>query len=441
MIPSRHTSSARTRMGAFSAAVVAAIIGLTPVAALAADEARPRPSADAAVIATWNEIAVNTITKPVAQGGRGANAESFLWYAFVHAAMYNAVVGITHEYELYKWHVRGPAIASPQAAAAVAAHDVLMEYFGANAAIAANLDAALGASLGQVPDGVSETLGIRYGQRAADRLIELRADDGRFAPIVFNVPLAPGVWRPTPPAHAAFFDPWLGQVEPLLLDSPTQIQPGPPPAISSATYVEEFNEVRDYGAKTGSLRTPEQTQLALFINDIPIIPIQTALRDLVSRRALNISDSARLFAAVDMSIADTIIAVWNGKFTYGWWRPITAIREADSDGNPLTTGVPNWEPLLANPPYAEWPSGLGGVVGAASTILSHLNGDGRVDLTITSPATGITRHYDDALVFQEEAIHARVWSGIHFTTSDEVGAEMGVEVATWALEHYFAPST
>jgi hypothetical protein len=415
----------------------AMLIGATPAAG-----AKPTPADDATIITTWNEIAVNIITRPVAAGGRGANGESFIWYGFVHAAMYNAVVGITREYELYNWQVRGPMPASPEAAAAAAAHRVLMTYFGGNAAIAASLELALATSLGQIPDGVAEDQGVRYGERAADRLIDLRADDGRFAPIVFNPPQppAPGVWRPTPPANAAFFDPWLGQLEPLLLDSPTQFRPGPPPAIASDLYVAEFDEVRDYGAKTGSLRTPDQTQLALFVNDIPVVPIQTALRDLVTRRGLDISDSARLFAAVDMSIADTIIATWDGKFVYGWWRPITAIREANTDGNPLTTGVPGWEPLINTPPYPDWPSGLSGVVGAISATLTRLNADGRIDLTITSPALGITRHYDDGNVLQQDVIKARVWSGIHFHTADEVGAAMGIDIGNWVLDHYFAPT-
>ena len=423
-------------------AVATALLGAMLIGPTPAAGARPSPAADAGVIATWNEIAVTTVTKPVAQGGRGANAESFLWYAFVHAAMYNAVVGITHDYELYKWHVHGPAIASPEAAAAAAAHGVLMEYFGSNAAIATSLNASLEASLDKVPDGVSETLGVQYGERAADRLIELRANDGRFAPVVFSPPqpLAPGVWRPTPPANAAFFDPWLGQLQPLLLDTASQFRPGPPPAITSDLYVAEFNEVRDYGSKTSSMRTLEQTNLALFVNDIPVIPIQAALRDLVDRRDLDISASARLFAAVDMSIADAITATWDGKFAYGWWRPITAIREADTDGNPLTAGVPGWEPLINTPPYPDWPSGLSGVVGAISATLSRLNADGRVDLTITSPATGITRHYEDGDDLQEDVIHARVWSGIHFHTADVVGAAMGVQVGNWALDHYFAPT-
>ena len=388
---------------------------------------------------------MSTITAPSPNGAGKANVEAFLWFAFVQAAVYNAVNGITGEYALYEWNANAPKGASPQAAAAAAAHGVLMEYFGtgdfANSeTIAANLNAALATSLAPIPDGVSKKQGVHYGERAAARLIELREDDGRFAPVVFDRPLVPGVWRPTPPAMAPFFDPWLGQVEPFVLDSPSQFRPGPPPAISSDLYVKEFEEVRDYGVSVGSLRTATQTQTALFFSDVGIGPLQAGLRDLVTRRGLDISDSARLFAAVDLSIADSAIAVWDGKFHYGWWRPITAIREADTDGNPNTAGVPGWTPLIGNPPYPDWPSGLNGVIGAASTALSQLNADGLVDLNLTSGAAGVTRHYDLAADIQQDAIDARVFAGIHFRTADEVAIVMGAQVANWALDHYFAPT-
>ena len=137
-------------------------------------------------------------------------------------------------------------------------------------------------------------------------------------------------------------------------------------------YFQEFKEVRDYGVSTGSLRSPDQTETALFFSDIGVGPYQAALRDLVTRHGLSISDSARLFAAVDVSLADATFAVWDGKFHYGKWRPITAIQEADTDGDPNTTGVPGWTPLITTPPYPDYPSGLSGVTGALSTALSRL---------------------------------------------------------------------
>jgi len=407
--------------------------------------AQPPAAADPAVILAWDAIMVSTIAGPAPNGVGKANVEAFFWFPFVQAAVYNAVNGVTGEYELYKWNAKAPKGASPEAAAAAAAHGVLMEYFGTgdfpnSETIAANLNAALATSLGQIPDGVPKDQGIRYGERAAERLVELREDDGRFAPVVFDTPLAPGVWRPTPPAMAPFFDPWLGQAEPFVLDSPDQFRPGPPPPIMSGRYVKEFEEVRDYGVALGSLRTPAQTETARFFTDVTIGPMHAGLRDLATRQMLDISDSARLFAAVNLSVGDAAIAVWDGKFHYGWWRPITAIREADTDGNPSTTGVPGWTPLIATPPYPDWPSGLNGVIGAASTVLSQLNPDGRVDLTLTSVAAGVTRHYDFAADIQRDGVDARVFSGIHFRTADEVAITIGAQVANWALDHYFAPA-
>jgi hypothetical protein len=424
-------------------AVGAALIAVLPAAA-----AKPPGAADPAVINAWNTIAVSTIAGPAPTGAGKANVEAFTWFGFVQAAVYNAVNGITGEYELYEWNAKAAKGASPQAAAAAAAHGVLMEYFGGSPDIAASLNAALATSLGQIPDGVPEDQGIRYGERAADRIVRLREDDGRFAPIVFDPPnpTAPGVWRPTPPANAPFFDPWLGQVDPLMLESPSQFRPGAPPAITSELYEDEFEEVRDYGRDSPSLRTPEQTETARFFSDIAVGPLQAALRDLANRRSLDISDRARLFAAVDMSIADTSFAIWDAKLLYGWWRPITAIREAATDGNPDTDAVDGWTSFIVNPPYPDWPSGLSGAIGAVSTALSRLNSDGRVDLNITSVAAGpppnppVTRHYEDAAVIQQDVIDARVWSGIHFRTADEVGAAMGADVADWALDHYFAPA-
>jgi hypothetical protein len=422
-------------------ALLLAAAGVLLVGAVPAAKADPPVgAANPAVINDWNQTTMSTL----ATAGK-ANAEAFLWLGFVHAAMYNAVQGITGEYELYEWNAQAPKGASPQAAAAAAAHGVLMEYFGTgdvaqSPAIAASLDAALSASLGQVPDGTSKDQGVRFGEQAAEHFIELREGDGRGATVVFNPtdPTAPGVWRPTPPANAPFFGPWLGFVKPLLLDTPSQIRPGPPPAIDSELYEDEFEEVRDYGVNVGSLRSPEQTKTALFFSDTGIGPLQASLRDLASRRGLDISDRARLFAVVEMGQADVVITVWDAKYHYGWWRPITAIREADTDGNPDTAAVPGWTPLVTTPPYPDWPSGLCPIVAVTSTALTLLQGS--VDLYLTSAAAGETRHYASAATMQQDAIDARVFSGIHFRTADEIGAAMGTQIAAYALANYFAPA-
>jgi hypothetical protein len=207
--------------------------------------------------------------------------------------------------------------------------------------------------------------------------------------------------------------------------------------MDSAQYTKEFNEVRDYGSATGSLRDAGQTDTALYFSrDIGAGPYQAGLRDLASRHQLNISDSARMFAAVDLSLADTIFAVWDAKYLYGKWRPITAIREADTDGNPDTAAVPNWTPLIPTPNYPDYVSGLSGVTGALSQSLARLN---MFDLIVTSPV-GTTRHYTDPVAMRTDVINARVWNGIHFRSADVAGAAIGVDVANWAVDHYFAPT-
>jgi hypothetical protein len=369
-----------------------------------------------------------------------ANAEAFMWFGFVQAAVYNAVEGITRDYELYQWDKRGSQKASPEAAAAAAAHDVLLHYFPASQA---RLDAQLASSLAAVTDGPAEQQGVKYGQAAAAHLIELRLNDGRNAPITFDQAPAPGVWRPTPPGLVPMFDPWLGQVKPMMMTSSTQFRPGPPPALTSALYTADFNEVKAVGAKVGSTRTAEQTETALFTTDVAIGPYQAALRDLTARHAMDISDTARLFAAVDMSITDAIIAVWDSKYHYGFWRPITAI-QLDGDGNPDTVADPTWEPFVltppGTPPYPDYVSGFNGVTGAFTGSLSRILGGGALDLNITSAAAGVTRHYVSASALNQDGIDGRVYLGIHFRTADEVAIDMGTSVANWGLDHYFQPT-
>jgi hypothetical protein len=418
---------------------VTALLGaILLVGSIGGSAAASRGAADPAVIRDWNATMVATI---VTDAGKG-NAEGVFWYSFVQAAVYNAVEGITHRYELYKWNVRGPRAASPEAAAAAAAHRVLLYYFPASAT---RLNNAYAASLAKIPNGTAKNQGVRYGERAADHLIQLRTGDGRNAPIVLDVPLAAGVWRPTPPANAPMLVPWLSQVRPFTLTSPSQFRPGPPPGLTSPTYTNEFNETKAFGAKTGSSRSALQTQTALFFSDIAIGPLQGALRDLAARRGLDISVSARLFAAADLAGTDSGIAAWDGKFHYHWWRPITAIRLAADDGNDLTAADAGWEPLITTPPYPDYPSGLCNLMGAVSRSVTRVLGDGTIDLNITSVAGGtpgspLTRHYATSAALLTDAINARVWSGIHFRTADVVAADMGTHVGDWAMDHYFQPT-
>ena len=409
----------------FALAIVLTLILST---AAPASAAQPAGEADAIVVTTWNGIAATTIP---------ANPAAFLNYAIVHLAMYNAVVGITGEYELYQWDVRGPAKASPEAAAAAAAHRILMTYFAPTADIQASLNASLASSLAGVPNGVRKDQGIRYGLAAADRIIALRTGDGRGAAVTVPTADGPGDWSPTPPANAAFAVPWLGHVTPLVLPSLALLDPGAPPALGTELYRTELAEVRAYGALNSSVRTEPQTRMARYFADLPFRPMEAGLRDLVTRHGLDIGDSARLFAATNASIADALGTAWRSKLATMWWRPITAIHEVRDDGDPLTQADTTWLPLITTPPYPEWPSGLCAVIGAMTASLVHLTGG--VDLKLESPSQGL-EHWTSKAALDGTAVNARVWSGIHFRTSDAVSIGIGTDAANLAFDRYFAPA-
>jgi hypothetical protein len=411
------------------AALLAGLLLASTVSGVSSARSRAA-AADPSVVTYWNAVAVGVIATDAKKGA----AEAIYWLAIAQAAVYNAVNGITGRYDLYKWNAHAPHGASPQAAAAAAAYDVLLAYFPDSKA---RLDAARLESLALVPNGRAKDQGVAFGQRAAARIVKLRANDGRFAPIEFTQAPAPGVWRPTLPLFAKMFDPWLSQLRPFTLKKPTQFRPGKPPALGSARYARDFNEVKDLGSKGSVHRSALQKETALFFSDIAIGGLQAALRDLVTRRHMSISKSARLLAAVNFSVADGTIAIWDSKVHFGLWRPITAIQLADTDGNANTDRDLGWEPLIPTPPYPDYASGLSAVMGAVGRALTRVLGTSRIDLYISSTAAGVTRHYEWASQLNRDVIDARVWSGIHFRFADTVGNRMGKSVADWALDHYF----
>jgi hypothetical protein len=406
---------------------------LTPDTAAEGQQSNGPPTAEAQVIADWNATAVATIAGDAAKGP----AEAYVYFAFTQLAVYNAVVGITGDYEQYRWRRRAPSGASPEAAAAAAGHELLMTYFPASQA---RLDAALTASLANVPDGPAEDRGVAYGVAAADRIVDLRADDGRNAPLEFTMPVGPGVWRPTSDPPVPFFAPWISQLEPFVMKSPDQFRPGPPPSLSSRQYARELNEVKALGSATSTQRTPEQTKTALFFSDTGVVGLQAALRDLVVRHGMSIGEAAHLLVAADVSVADAAISTWDVKFHYGFWRPVTAIRLADTDGNPATSPDTGWTSLIANPPYPDYTSGLNAFVGAMSRAVARVLDTSRIDLFITSAAAGETRHYPWIGPINQDAIDARVWGGIHFRSADAVGNQRGQQIARYVVSHAFQPT-
>jgi len=429
VIPTRFRSARRWF------ACCAAVLLATAAAGTANAATTPLPASasDPAVISDWNAIAVTTLAGDTTKGV----VEDVLYMGFVQAAVYNAVVGVDGQYAPYRFHAHAPRGTSAQAAAVAAAHQVLVTYVPS---AQDTLDADYATSLAQIPDGMAKTQGIAFGTRAADHLIRQRANDGRNAPIQFTQPPAPGVWRPTPPGFLPMETPWLGFVTPLLLHSATQFAPAPPPALTSARYTRDFNEVKAFGSDNSTERTADQTATALFFSGSPLVQFNTALRDQVTVRHLDIAAAARMFAAADMSVADALITVWHAKYIYGFWRPITAINLADTDGNPATSPDPNWAPFRTTPNYPEYPSGYNAFTSTVSHALENLFETRHLQMTLISTAVpGTQRFYDSGSALRQDVVNARVWLGFHFRTADTASREIGREVAAWTIDNYFQP--
>nr|BAU09314.1 phosphatase [Streptomyces roseoverticillatus] len=418
--------------------VLTAVIGLAlavgPAASGGDVVAQPTRSSapDPSVITDWNAVATATIVTDA----RRVIPEPVIWQAFVHLAMYNAVVGIEGGYVPYRWRACGPRGASSVAAAAAAAHRVLSVYFPGSRP---RLEKAYAASLAAVPEGPAKEQGVRFGVRAADHVIALREDDGRSAPVEFTRPPAPGVWRPTPPGHLPFKSAWTGRLRPLLLTSPRQFRPGPPPGLTSGRYAEDLAEVKAYGERNSTRRSPSQTETALFFAGE--VGVQEGLRDHGVRHGFGITETARLFAAVNAVAADAVITTWDSKLHYGSWRPVTAIHLADTDGNPATQPDPQWQALIDTPPHPDYLSGHATVGGAVMRTLTELFGSPRVDLRLTSAATGVMRHYAYADQYNRDVVDSRVWAGVHTRTADRVGNDVGGRLAAWALQRNFRPAS
>ncbi|MGW1542260.1 vanadium-dependent haloperoxidase [Streptomyces sp. NPDC002309] len=410
--------------------LTALALGATTASTVAATDRAPAAS-EAQVLLDWNAVAVATVNGDAKRYAPEQN----VWLGFVSAAVYNAVVGVEGRYAPYRWDGRAQAGASAEAAAAAAAHRVLLTYFPKSKA---RLDAAYTKSLKAVPDGQAEDRGVAFGRRAADRLVQLRVEDGRGATVAFTKSPAPGVWRPTAPDNTPFRVPWLAKVKPMVLDSAERFQPGAPPSTDTRRYAREVAEVRVLGAKNSTVRSPRQTETAKFFSDVLPVQLQAGYRDHVSRHGLDLVDAARLFAAANTAAADATIAAWNAKYTHAQWRPVTAIRQAGTDGNLATAADPAWEPLLRTPAHPDHISGHTAADGAAMAVLHRLTG-GNIDFRISSAVTGTTRTYTKAADFDRDVTGAGMWGGIQFRTSGEAGTRVGRAIGNYALDHDFRP--
>jgi hypothetical protein len=287
-----------------------------------------------------------------------------------------------------------------------------------------------------VPDGPQKTRGIAVGEAAAAAMIAARTNDGRFGPYRFTIGTTPGAWRPVLPAFGNDPNAWLKDVKPFLIESPSDFRTNGPLSLESHEYAREFDEVKSVGSATSTTRTPEQTSAARYWAENPPATWSRIFRTLSAQQGLSVVENARLYAMLYMTAADSLISVWDDKAYWSFWRPITAIREADTDGNPRTEKDAGWLPLIATPPYTEHPSGHTGLSGSIVATLQDFFGTDKIAWSDTNNG-GFTRsftRFSDAI---DEIVDARVWSGIHFRTADEQGQRIGREVAKWREMHYF----
>ena len=396
-------------------------LGVVVAAALPATASahRPPPAADA--VLQWNAIAQREIV-PAPPGVAQPQPSSLSSMAFVQAAVYNAVVAIHHRYEPYGKGVVARGRASTDAAVATAAHDVLVHYFPA---AATRLDADLAGTLGAIPDGKAEDLGVEVGHRAATQLLESREGDGWLADIGFTMPApAPGVWQL--PAGQSPTVPWLSQLRPFTLRRPDQFRPGPAPALSSTRYATDRAELESVGGAGSTTRTAEETLIAQFYTAHVAVQYNSAFRELATQRDLDALQAARLLAMGNVAGADALIACFDAKYHYLRWRPSFAI--------------PGFTPLLATPSHPEYPSAHACLTFAEAEVLSRFLGTRQIEIDLrsfpTNPAMPV-RHLETADDLEREIVDARVWGGIHFRTSDEVGGVLGRRVASWALDRNF----
>ena len=378
------------RKRAITAAIVAVACVLAPITVAAPSQATPPIAADPGEIAKWHAITARTVAT---ENGVPVPAMAF-YFSLASLAMYDAVVAIEGGYRPYVSQPRAQANASPEVAAATAAYRVLSHYFPSSAE---KLATDYAASLADVPNGVGMVHGKRVGEAAAASLIAERGDNGINTSIALPPQSGVGAWVPTPDAFAPMAVAWLGYATPYTLESAKQFPWPGPYAVDSPEYAQDFIEVKTYGAKLDSDRTPAQTEIALFWSAAPPLQLQVAMTAQVAERGMDIAAAAQAFALLNVSVADSQVACWRQKYEAAYWRPVTAIRAAGDDGNDATAADEDWVPLILTPPYPDYPSGHACVMGAASGTFSHLFGAESIDLDVFSAVTGTTRHFDSAV--------------------------------------------
>ena len=436
--------------------VTAATIGLHLLVLLTTPAA-----ARADAVLTWNENAARAATAACIHVSGNGLAEARM-YAMVHAAVHDAVNAIDRRSRPYAFDAMVSSPASPDAAVAAAAHDVLVSVIATlpespecRAAGIANADSAYAAALAAIAEGAAKANGIAVGQAAAAAIVVRRIGDGSDAPWTDpNYPQGtePGEWRFTPDFPVvppfAFATHW-GEVTPFVLRDGAQFRPQAPYHLTSRHYAADYNEIRRLGGDditTPSARTPDQTEIGLFWIESSPLAWNRLARALSSSEGLDLWENARLFGLLNLAMADGYIASWDAKYHYNFWRPITAIRLGDMDGNPETAGVPDWTPLQFTYPMPDHPSGHAVQGGVAAEILKQVFGTDNIPFTACSTTLGpgdnctdpapVFRSYSTFSEAADENAVSRIYIGIHFRRAVEEGVDQGRQIAAYAVHQF-----
>jgi hypothetical protein len=382
--------------------------------------------ANADVVTDWNNAALDAIradrtTPPIASRS----------LAILHASIYDAVNGIARTYEPYLVQSAVQASASREAAASAAAHEVLVNLFPASAS---TFDALHAAILATIPDGTHKANGIVWGEFVANQILTARTDDGWDAVVQPPDGSGPGVWVPTPPAFLPYLLPQWGFVRPFGMSSSSQFRPPGPPSLDSQQYAADYEEVKELGAAVGSTRTEEQTEIALFWADgagteTPPGHWNSIAQIIAAAQGNTLEENARLFALLNIAMADAAICSWDAKYTFDFWRPVTAIAFAEPELN--------WMSFIVTPPFPDYVSGHSTFSAAASTVLPLFYGTEDLPFTTGSDfLPGVYRSFATCFDAAEEAALSRIYGGIHFRSASEDGLQAGTSIGQWTFTHY-----
>ena len=387
--------------------------------------------AQADVVTDWN------LTTVQVAAAAGVPQRQQRVAAMVHAAVHDAVNSIAPRYQAYAVKVSPSGEASIEAAAVQAAYGVLVRLLPAQAA---TLDAARSSSLSTIPDGPVKEEGLTVGDAVAAQIVALRSTDGSGVDGTYTFGSGPGEYQRTPPTFGNPAVPAWPYVTPFVLERGDQFRAEGPPSLSSDEWAEDFNETKRLGSVDSSVRTAEQTEVALCGAE-PALPLWNRVaRTVTAQRSTDLVHNARLFALLNLAMADATLATWDSKYTYRFWRPVTAIRAADTDDNDATEADPAWTPLRPTPLHPEYPSAHAVVSTAAAEVLTGFFGpDTSFSNTTSTCPAGVVRSYDSFRALADEIGDSRIYIGFHFRTSVRHGANLGRQVGRWTLRRSLQP--